>query len=129
MAEEMDPIYVDPSGQLKLSLRHEDPRTKITTMSKFVVSPHAMCLASPVWKASLDTEGPWARQRSTDKGLQIFDDDPEALLILLNIAHLQFLRVPTSLSFDQLFHVAVICDKYDIAELVLPWLKIWFACA
>lgn len=55
-----------------------------------------------------------------------FSGDPaEALLILLNIAHLHFISVPSTLSLDTLSQVAILCDQYDCVQLVKPWLSGW----
>ena len=59
--------------------------------------------------------------------LHFEDDDGDALLLLLRIAHLQFAQVPTSLSFSQLLQVAILCDMYDCATLVKPWLSGWLS--
>ena len=53
------------------------------------------------------------------------DDNPDALLILLNAAHLRYAQVTATLEFQELYDVAVLCDKYDAAQLVQPWIKHW----
>ena len=53
------------------------------------------------------------------------DDNPDALLILLNAAHLRYAQVPATLEFQELYDVAVLCDKYDTAQLVQPWIEHW----
>jgi len=57
--------------------------------------------------------------------LDFAKDPAEALLILLNIAHLRFTNVPTTLSLDLLSDVAILCDKYDCVHLVKPWVSQW----
>ena len=59
--------------------------------------------------------------------LHFEDDDGEALLLLLRIAHLQFAEVPVSLDFDKLLQVAILCDMYDCVGLVKPWLSTWLS--
>lgn len=125
MSLSTDTVCIDPSGSQKLVARHEDPETKTTKVTEFMVSSPAMCLASPVWRKSLDPERPWAKHRSEKEGLQMLDDDPYALSILLDIAHLNFDRVPVSLSFEQLLKISTLCDKYDTAQLVRPWNTDW----
>ncbi|KAL9129918.1 MAG: hypothetical protein Q9217_001766 [Psora testacea] len=53
------------------------------------------------------------------------DDEPKALVILLNIAHLRFSVLPETLTFHELLDVSVLCDKYDTIRLVRPWAPKW----
>ena len=55
------------------------------------------------------------------------DDNGEALLILLRIAHLRFHDTPTTLAYQTLLQVAVLCDQYQCINLVRPWLPQWLA--
>ena len=83
--------------------------------------PGVMRLASPVWKAMLT--GGFAESRKAVISLE--DDDPDALLIVLLAAHLQHRQLPKELTFDQIVKLAVICDKYDTATVVQPFLHQW----
>ena len=98
---------IDPSGDLRL---HTDTQ-------EFVVSSKVMCLASPVWRAMFDPQGPWAKQASDTFNLP--EDDPNALLIILRIAHLQFSELPDVLVvYEHLLQLAVLCDKYGSALIL-----------
>ena len=62
------------------------------------------------------------------EGVQIvtFDDDNfEIMAIIAKIMHLQSDIVPTTLTFKQLYQVAVLCDKYDLKRCLGPWTSIW----
>ena len=60
-------------------------------------------------------------QRSLTHGeMELPEDDADALLYVLRIAHLQFRRIPATLEFVDLLNVAIICDKYDTVEIVRP---------
>lgn len=99
--EDRSSTVLDPSGDLQLSTDTQD----------FVVSSRAMCLASPVWRAMFDPHGHWTKQSSGVADLP--EDDPDALLILLRIAHLQFSRLPEKLAdYEHLLQLAVLCNKY-----------------
>lgn len=107
---------LDPSGDLRLRTDTQD----------FIVSSKAMCLASPVWRAMLDPQGPWAKQASGTYSLP--EDDQNALLIILRIAHLHFNELPDVLVvYEHLLQLAVLCDKYDTVQLVRPWISKWQA--
>jgi hypothetical protein len=103
------------------------------------VSPHAMALASPVWKKFIFPPFPQRSMKDTaePKGSKIvvepveeldFAEDPaEALLILLNITHFRFTGIPTTIPLNILSEIAILCDKYDCVHLAKPWLPQWLA--
>jgi hypothetical protein len=97
------------------------------------ISSHAMALASPVWKKILHPPfsqlppGEDGSAGSQDKYPDFSEDDVEALLLLLRIAHLQFDKVPPELTLEGLLNVAILCDKYICTGLVEPWLPQWLA--
>lgn len=111
-----------------------------------------MALASPIWakfvfppfphlpseRKGISTNGitsevegatePEGTEILADSEALDFTSDPaEALLVLLKIAHLQFVSIPAALSTDELSEVAILCDQYDCAQLVKPWLTGWLA--
>lgn len=94
------------------------------------VSRRAMALSSPVWRAMF-AASKWAESGS--KELALPDDDPEALLLLMRIAHLQFDAIPKVLAKPDAvrtpgclcYRLAILCDKYDCVGLVTPWLSRW----
>jgi len=108
-------------GDIDVALNYE------CELVKFRASSHALCFASPVWKKFIYPPFP----KITDEGngnssntqIDFTEDNGKALLILLNIAHLQFNKVPSELPFETLLQVAVLCDQYDCVSLVGPWLK------
>ena len=111
-----EPIEVDPSGDLTVQVGENEHR------KAFIVSSKAMCLASHVWCKILDPISLCEQKR-----VDLTDDDPEALLILLRISHLQFSNVPLHIEYTLLVHLAVLCDKYEMAQLLLPWITPWQA--
>ncbi|KAF8855126.1 hypothetical protein BDZ45DRAFT_805227 [Acephala macrosclerotiorum] len=96
------------------------------------VSSHAMALGSPVWEKFLFP--PWSESKETKdlegqdirtppvQRLNFVEDDGEALLILLRIAHLQFKEIPAALSSDHLFNLAILVDEYNCIGIIRPWL-------
>ena len=118
-------IYVDPSGDLRLVAGYTDAEGDDSDSRTFVVSTRVLCLASPIWKSMFDPSGPWAKQKSGSEPFEMKEDDPDTLLILLDAAHLNFDLIPQMLDLDQLFQLAVLCDKYDTFKLVRPWISGW----
>ena len=112
--------HFDPDGDLKILAGTEKDR------EIFIVSSKAMSLACKPWKAMVGPDSKFIEGTSSaDAAVPLPDDDIIALKILLNVAHLRFSLVPDFLSFEDLLQVAIICDKYDAAELVQPWLQGW----
>ncbi|SMR64265.1 unnamed protein product [Zymoseptoria tritici ST99CH_3D1] len=59
--------------------------------------------------------------------IDLSDDDPIALSILLYISHLRFEMVPSFLSLKQLFALSVLTDKYEATRMVRPWIAHWLS--
>lgn len=127
-------IYVALSGDLILHVTNskEDGADETGTdclTKTLTVSSTVMCLASPVWKAMLDPRGHFLEANSSrapgSKEVTFYDDDVNALLLLLNIAHLNFDKLPGTVDLDGLWKIAVLCDKYDMVRVIRPWLPKW----
>lgn len=76
-----------------------------------------------------DTGDTLGGENSRDEisGLDLQEDDGEALLLLLRIVHLQFPKIPGKLPFRQLLNLSILLDLYDNIELVSPWVPRWFS--
>ena len=112
--------YFDPDGDLKLKVGPESQH------EIFVVSSKAMCLVCQPWRAMFGSDSQFIEgTRSSDTVIPLPDDDVNALKILLNAAHLRFPLIPKTLDFATLLQVAIVCDKYDAAGVVQPWLDAW----
>ena len=66
---------------------------------------------------------PSTKKRKGKWYLDLYDDDPEALLVLLRAIHLQ--PLPSSIEFEQLLSIALLCDKYDCVRPLAPWKNKW----
>lgn len=117
--EELSTITIAANHDLSFTITYEDG-----SGYRWLVSASAVCLASPVWAAMLKPTSSFRETETKEIELKE-DDEPEAILILLRIAHLQHLQIPVTLSFEQLYEMAVVCDKYDTVTLVTPWLGGW----
>lgn len=119
------PVLLD-SGDVRLHFEYSNQSLTLHGSSR------ALSLASPVWNKILNPpfgslvskEG--NNNGKQDKHIDFSEDNGEALLILLRIAHLQFSKVPSTLkSFDTLLALAILCDKYDCVGLIKLWLPPW----
>lgn len=103
-------------GTIKIIVMHNDD------LVEGKVSSDALCLASPVWKKFVYPPWEIENEPEEEKQIDFSEDDSDALLILLNIAHLRFDQVPDCLPYQLLLDVATLCDQYDCVALVRPWL-------
>lgn len=89
---------------------------------RFKVSRNTLCMASSVFKAMLSRNFIEAQKDE----IELEDDDPDALLIILRIVHLKFSEVKRSFEYQsQLVQVAVVCDKYDLVAVCRPFIPGW----
>lgn len=90
-----------------------------------------LCLASPVFRAMLGPDSNFeeacAPREATTKPytLLLSDDYHVAFSILLYAIHLQSDKVFRSLDYPTMHNLAVICDKFDCARAVEPWVPFW----
>lgn len=102
-------------------------------LARFKVVSAVLCLASPVFRAMLGPDSNFKEacelrdaEASTEPYvIPLEDTDPRALAVILNAIHLRNDYVPQSISFANLYELAVICDKYDCAAAVTLWVFIW----
>lgn len=109
-----------PAGDIRIKMRLRDG-----TQIAGEISSHAMAIASPVWKKF--AYPPWnAAESSPVTELDFCEDDPNALLLLLQIIHFEFAPVKEQKpGTDDIYQLAILCDKYDCVHLVGPWLDNW----
>jgi|SRR5688572_1534792 hypothetical protein len=112
---------LDPDGDLTLTVKAaEDSKS-------YLVSSKILSIASPVFRSMMGPnfkEGhalpTAARPENTLK-----DDDRLAMDYILRIVHHRSSEVPERLEPWILASIAVHCDKYDLIEVVKPFLKNW----
>jgi hypothetical protein len=94
-----------------------------------LVSSHALSLASPVFEAMFNgnfSEGQELSAASPRK-VALPEDDPEALILLCRITHMQIDDVPDQVSPEKLADFAILCDKYQCLTAVRSWSKVQIA--
>jgi hypothetical protein len=62
------------------------------------------------------------QSHSQVKKVDFREDDPQALRIVLAIAHLKFRNVPLKLPYKLLLNLAILCDQYGCVDLVFSFL-------
>ncbi len=96
----------------------EDGLEENVEINMLVSSKHMM-LVSPVFKAMLQRNN--FREGCTlefagSVEVALHDDDPEAMLILLNVVHARNRSVPRKVSLEVLSKIAILVDKYQMVE-------------
>ncbi|KAF2016883.1 hypothetical protein BU24DRAFT_406978 [Aaosphaeria arxii CBS 175.79] len=89
---------------------------------RVLVSSSMMRRASPVWRAMFSKN--WIEGSASE--VEFPDDNEDAMLLVLRIAHLHFSEIPAkgAMWFGNLVQLAVVCDKYDLVGLVRPFVDL-----
>ncbi|CAI6088284.1 unnamed protein product [Clonostachys chloroleuca] len=97
----------------------------------FTACSRTLARISPVFDRMLYGHFAEARKPATpdeDWIVNLPNDKPEPMGILLGIAHCQFRSVPKTLALDQLYDLTVLTNYYDATALLSPWVDSWIAC-
>lgn len=116
MASFSDIEVIDAFGDLILIVGTQDQ------VRKFQCRTSALCVAIPRWETML-----WdlAQESYPLAELSLPADDSDALLILLQISHLQFKKVPKTIEWKTLVNLAKLCYTYDTVGLVRRDVEGW----
>ncbi|KAI4265256.1 MAG: hypothetical protein L6R38_009552, partial [Xanthoria sp. 2 TBL-2021] len=104
------------------------PKVEQYPCARFKVSSRHLALSSPVFQHMIEGGLTNNRQQQPPSLTEVplYNDDPEALLILLQAIHSQFRQVPRKVDLKTLTQIAILVDKYDFLEvtefLVDHWL-------
>lgn len=114
-------LYFDDDGDLCLEVGEDEGS------QRFMVCSRTLSRASKVFRAML--YGNFAESKPSDKGQEwavaLPEDDPTALATILDIVHGRFRKVPSAVTPDHLFMITVLTDKYDMTEVLRPWVNGW----
>jgi hypothetical protein len=92
---------------------------------ELTISSEALSIASPVWRILCRGGAGGSFRESIEHKAEFLEDDPDMLLLLFRIAHLDFRNVPPDMDSDQIHELSVLCNKYDCPTLVKPWIGSW----
>ncbi|PSK54779.1 hypothetical protein B9Z65_3868 [Elsinoe australis] len=115
----------DPRGDLTLvaSKKEHDGPSKV-----FLVCSRTLARISPVFDRML--YGSMAESQSknpTNWTVNLPEDDPKTLELLLHICHGKWQNVPNLLSIDDLFSLTMLTHYYDATHILSPWTPTWLA--
>lgn len=122
-----DTIDIAPTGDLILHVDHG------SSSRRFRVHSLILTLASPVFGAMLAPDSAFSERRQLDDGassgktavVKLLDDPLSEMEIVLNALHLQNDLVPEKVSADELYSLAVLCDKYALVRALGAWPGVW----
>lgn len=118
-----DIMQIDAAGDSTVTVKNS------VSSRIFLVCSAALRLANPAWTPLLDPPGQSLDAATQNKGVILFtNDDPDAFLIILRIAHLQFNELPRLVTFETLLELTITCHKYDTFRLVRPFFPKWLEC-
>lgn len=66
-----------------------------------------------------------ALSTTTPRTIPLPDDDPESIVIICKITHVQISELERTLSASALADLALVCHKYNCADAVRAWGVIW----
>jgi hypothetical protein len=106
---------------------------ELAPTAKYRVYSQVLCSASAVFNRMLSStsgfsEATALRSRAPNDEpivVRLQDDDAEMLLQILRALHLKFHLVRQTLSVEELFQAAIICDKYLLHESLQLIASIW----
>ncbi|KAK6530622.1 hypothetical protein TWF281_007462 [Arthrobotrys megalospora] len=115
---------------------YESPDLKVVLKNErgtytFLVSSHALSIASKVWKFTIHPQGfkeletETLGSYGTVKVMRLEDDDVLALDLIFQILHLRTDEILSDVSFGFLRRIAVVSDKYECGKALNPWPKMW----
>ena len=106
---------MDPGGDVILVVPFDQGKIS------FQVNSGMLCLASPVFRAMLRLNSNFKEASALHAfssgslfEITLKEVNPKALAVVLRVIHMKYDSVPKSLDEDQLYEVAVVCDKYDM---------------
>lgn len=125
----VNPQIIDPQGDIFIYL------TRASDDSEHIlrVSSRVLCLASPVFDAMLGPNSNFQEAQTlrdntdTPTTIHLEDDDACAVLMLLKVAHLPAHLLPRQITVDEFYELAIVCDKYDMARVMLSWAMSWIS--
>ncbi|KAF5493798.1 hypothetical protein CGCF413_v010432 [Colletotrichum fructicola] len=95
---------------------------------EFVVCSRTLGRSSPVFQAMLFND--LTESKPSDGAawnVQLPDDDPSPIFLILSIIHGHFQHVTRTLREKQLYEVLVVTEKYDMTKILNPLASTWFA--
>ncbi|KAK2589763.1 hypothetical protein QQS21_012553 [Conoideocrella luteorostrata] len=117
-SEEVEYLKFDEDGDLTLLVGW-------CVQQRMLVDANALCRMSPVFRTML--KGPFKESKpaSGDWMIELPEDHAPGFAMIMDIIHNQFQCTPTDPTVDDLIHVAILTNKYDMAKVLRPLAQTW----
>ncbi|RYP65388.1 hypothetical protein DL771_008333 [Monosporascus sp. 5C6A] len=132
-------VEIDPDGDLCLEVGYDECNLRKSPKGQkhdhehavfYVVDSKVLSRSSPVWKEMLNERFGESRRPEPDQDwiVELPEEDPKAMLIILNIIHNRYGDVPRgekAMPIHCLYRLTVLTDKYGLTSLLEPWAQAW----
>ena len=90
------------------------------TQAHFLVCSHSLRRVSATWHDRLYGQSSDPKEREGVHGwvVRLPKDNPDAMRIVLRVAHGNLSEIPAALPRDMLFHLTASCDRHDMMKLL-----------
>lgn len=112
-------LFFEEHGDLRLTVGEG------SSAQDMIVDSRVLCRSSTVLRKMLGTGGEESRPESGEWHVQLPADSPEHFAIVMGALHLLHEKTPTQLSLPQLWSIAIISNKYDMAKALWSWSPQW----
>ena len=113
-----------PDGDLRMGL----PLNRTFKSPGLLVNKHTPRLGSPVFGTMLAVNSAFLDNTMDEDGVQVLhfpDSHFDLMEITMKVFHLRGHEIPQAVSFEILYQLAVLCDKYDLGRGLGPWGERW----
>ncbi|KAL0929565.1 nuclear pore protein [Colletotrichum truncatum] len=112
------------NGSNNITIVTECRQNDKSVLHALLVSSDAMARASQVWRRMF--EGEWVEACKDERPvLDYREDSHTAVMTLMNIIHIQFGQVPSTLTLSELRKIAIFSDKWFLTAVLEPWVQRW----
>lgn len=120
-------VALEESNEQQVFGPDQGQKVEECSMVEFLVSSPHLKLASNMFKAMLQphfAEGK-ALQDSGKVTIPLFDDDPDAMEVVMNIVHGQSKKMTQEITPKLLAQIAVVVDKYQLQDNADFFTRVW----
>ncbi|KAF2673573.1 hypothetical protein BT63DRAFT_160432 [Microthyrium microscopicum] len=89
------------------------------------VCKEALAAISPVFKVMVMGSAGLQYRESIQHSATFPEDDPDAFLLIMIIAHKLHDYVPQFMKSSQFYELTVLAHKYDCLKSIMPWMHMW----
>ncbi|KAK6531967.1 hypothetical protein TWF694_003130 [Orbilia ellipsospora] len=123
-------LDIHPTGDISVRCCSAKEEDENRTLGFLRVSSHALSLASPVFRAMLDPakgfkESQPLKDPDETREISLETHSMHAIVIVMRVIHHKNLANGDSMALIVMFHVATICDQYQLHEAVRPTMDSW----